>query len=102
MKIGVVDIGGGLREIYAAGVLDYPALRDDSMEFYVVAADALTGEPKYFDKGDIRQDDYSVLKASSTIPFVCRPYVVQGRPTMTARWAIPSRWKKRSGPDVTE
>ncbi len=60
--------------------LDYPALRDDPMEFYVVAADALTGGPKYFDKGDIRQDDYSVLKASSSIPFVCRPYEVQGRP----------------------
>ncbi len=59
--------------------LDYPALRDNPMEFYVVAADALTGAPKYFDKGDIRQDDYSVMKASSSIPFVCTPYVVQGR-----------------------
>ncbi len=58
--------------------LDYPALRDNPMEFYVVATDALTGEPKYFDKGDIRQDDYSVMKASSAIPFVCKPYEVQG------------------------
>ncbi len=157
MKIGVVDVGGGLRGIYAAGVLDYcmdqgirfdlgigvsagsanlvsyaagqrgrnyqfyteyafrkqymslgnfirkrsyvdmdyvygtlsnsdgenpldyPALCDNPMEFYVVAADALTGEPKYFDKGDVRQDDYSIMKASSSIPFVCTPYVVQGR-----------------------
>ncbi len=157
MKIGVVDVGGGLRGIYAAGVLDYcmdqgirfdlgigvsagsanlvsymagqrgrnyqfyteyafrkqymslgnfitkrsyvdmdyvygtlsnsggenplnyPALRDNPMEFYVVAADALTGEPKYFDKGDVRQDDYGIMKASSSIPFVCKPYVVQGR-----------------------
>ncbi len=60
--------------------LDYPAIRDNPMEFYVVAADALTGEPKYFDKADIRQDDYSIMKASSSIPFVCKPYVVQGRP----------------------
>ncbi len=59
--------------------LDYPALRDNPMEFYVVATDALTGEPKYFDKGDIKQDDYSVMKASSAIPFVCKPYEVQGR-----------------------
>ncbi len=59
--------------------LDYPALRDNPMEFYVVATDALTGEPKYFDKGDIRQDDYSVMKASSAIPFACKPYEVQGR-----------------------
>ncbi len=60
--------------------LDYPALRDDPMEFYVVATDALTGEPKYFDKRDIKQDDYSVMKASSAIPFVCKPYEVHGRP----------------------
>lgn len=58
--------------------LDYPALQNNPMEFYVVATDALTGEPKYFDKGDIRQDDYSVMKASSAIPFVCKPYEVQG------------------------
>lgn len=59
--------------------LDYPALRDNPMEFYVVATDVLTGEPKYFDKGDIRQDDYNIMKASSAIPFVCRPYAVQGK-----------------------
>lgn len=108
MKIGVVDVGGGLRGIYAVGVLDYcmdqgmdyvygtlcrsggenpldyPALRNNPMEFYVVATNALTGEPKYFDKGDIWQDDYSVMKASSAIPFVCKPYEVQGLPYFSA------------------
>ncbi len=157
MKLGVVDVGGGLRGIYAAGVfdycmengirfdlgigvsagsanlssyaagqkgrnyrfysvyafrkkymsfrnfifkksfvdldyvygtlsngggedpLDYPALRENPIELYVVATDAETGEAKYFDKGDIRQDDYDILKASSAIPFACKPYAVQGR-----------------------
>lgn len=60
--------------------LDYPVLRDDPMEFYVVATDALTGQAKYFDKADIRQDCYDIFKASSSIPFVCKPYVVQGVP----------------------
>ena len=50
------------------------------MEFYVVAADALTGEVRYFDKGDLRQDDYDIFKASSAIPFVCKPYEVKGVP----------------------
>ncbi len=59
--------------------LDYPALRDNPMEYFVVATDALTGAPRYFDKHDIRQDDYDVMKASSAIPFVCKPYGVQGR-----------------------
>ncbi len=59
--------------------LDYPAVRDNPMELYVVAADAETGEAHYFSKDDIAQDNYDILKASSSIPFVCRPYPVQGR-----------------------
>ena len=65
MKIGIVDVGGGLR--------------DSRMEYCVVAADAETGKARYFGKEDIGQDNYDVLKASSSIPFVCRPYPVQGR-----------------------
>ena len=60
--------------------LDYPALREDPMEFLVVAANAVTGETKYFDKGDIRQDVYDVFKASSSIPFICRPCFIEGAP----------------------
>lgn len=59
--------------------LDYQAFCDNPMEFYVVATDAETGNARYFDKSDIHQDDYDVLKASSSIPFVCKPYPVQGR-----------------------
>ena len=58
--------------------LDYPALRENPMAFIVAATNAATGEAKYFDKRDIHQDDYDVMKASSSIPFVCRPYPVRG------------------------
>ncbi len=58
--------------------LDYAAIRENPMEFIVVAANAVTGEAKYFDKRDIRQDDYDILKASCCIPFVCKPYFIQG------------------------
>ena len=117
MKTGVIDVGGGLRGIYAVGIfdycmdrnihfdfilkrsfidmdyvygtlscsngenpLDYCALRDNPMEFYVIAADARTGLAKYFDKTDISQDDYSIFKASCAIPFVCKPYEVKNVP----------------------
>ena len=60
--------------------LDYPSLRDNPMEFLVVATDALTGAVRYFDKRDIRQDEYDVFKASSSIPFVCKPCFIQGIP----------------------
>ncbi len=59
-------------------LLDYAALRENPMVFLVVATDASTGEAKYFDKWDIHQDDYNVMKASSSILFVCKPYPVQG------------------------
>lgn len=71
--------------------LDYAALRDNPKEFVVVAANAKTGEAKYFDKRDIRQDDYNVFKASSSIPFVCKPYFIHGVPYYDGRWAIPFR-----------
>ena len=60
--------------------LDYPSLRDNPMEFLIVATDAGTGLVKYFDKGDIQQDEYDVFKASSSIPFVCKPCFVQEIP----------------------
>ena len=59
--------------------LDYDAFTQSSQTFYAVATDAETGEVKYFDKGDMPRDDYGVLKASCAIPFVCKPYEVQGR-----------------------
>lgn len=156
MKLGVVDVGGGLRGVYAAGVfdycldrgihfdfcigvsagsanvtsymagqkkrnypfyteysfrkeymsiqnfiikksyidmdylygtlsnstgenpLDYQALKNSGIELLVVATNAQTGEAVYFGMDDLKQDDYSILKASSSIPFVCKPYEING------------------------
>lgn len=60
--------------------IDYPAMVANPMEYIVVATDALTGSPKYFDKGDIAQDNYDTLKASSTLPLVNQPYFIGGVP----------------------
>ena len=60
--------------------LNYPAIRDNPMEFFVVAADAVTGQAKYFGKEDIEEDNYDVFKASSSIPFFCPPYEIKGVP----------------------
>ena len=59
--------------------LDFPALMEHPAELVVVATDAETGKPAYFTKADMAQDDYSILKASSAIPFVCHPYRVGDR-----------------------
>ncbi len=59
--------------------LDYPALRDNPTEFIVIATDAETGEAAYFDKSDLAQDSYDPLKASSSIPFFNKPYIIDGK-----------------------
>lgn len=74
--------------------LDYDALRKNRMEFLVVATNVETGRSKYFDKSDIDQDNYDVLKASSSIPFVCRPYEVDGIPYYDGALADPVPVKK--------
>ena len=69
--------------------LDYPALEENPGELLVVATNALTGSPKYFDKSDIRQDCYDICKASSAIPFVCNPYEVNWMPYYDGALADP-------------
>ena len=60
--------------------LDYQSFMENPMDFIVVTTDARTGEARYFDKSAVHQDDYSVLIASSSIPFVCHPYEIEGIP----------------------
>ena len=71
-------IYGTLSNAGGENPLDYQRLMESPTEFLAVATNAKTGEPVYFDKSDLHPDDYSVLKASSAIPFVCHPYAVDG------------------------
>ncbi len=59
--------------------LDYEAMTDNPMEFCIIATDAETGEPHYFFKNELSQDNYDPFKASSSIPFVCKPYPISGK-----------------------
>lgn len=58
--------------------LDYRKIMDSPTEFLAVATNAKTGEAVYLDKSNLHPDEFSVLKASSAIPFVCHPYAVDG------------------------
>lgn len=60
--------------------LDFQTLLESPTELFVVAADANTGHAKYFTKDDVWQDHGDIMKASSAIPFVCKPYVIDGIP----------------------
>lgn len=60
--------------------LDFEAVLACPAGFKVVATNALTGKAHYFDVTDMKQDDYGAIKASSCVPAINRPYVVDGVP----------------------
>ncbi|MDD6680029.1 patatin family protein [Galactobacillus timonensis] len=70
--------------------LDYATAKASGKEFYIVACNALTGEPKYFtlDNG-MAQDRYDALKASSCVPIAAVPYVIDGVPYVDGSLADP-------------
>lgn len=59
---------------------DYDAFMKHPAGMEIVATNALTGKPVYFQKKDIRKNHYEFLKASSCVPVVNRPYPVNGIP----------------------
>ena len=62
-----------------ADPLDFDAMEANPAEFEVVATDAETGHAVYFDKKDMRKNDYAEIKASCSLPVMSRPQVVNGR-----------------------
>ena len=58
--------------------LDFQAALENPAEFKIVATSALTGKARYFDKTDMRQNDYGAIKASSCVPAVNKAYYVDG------------------------
>lgn len=58
--------------------LDFEKMMANPAEFVVIATDAKTGEPVYFDKRHMKKDSYDIFKASACLPFVCRPYYIDG------------------------
>ncbi|MBO4235601.1 MAG: patatin family protein [Firmicutes bacterium] len=62
--------------------LDYDAMKaefEKGRQFIIVATDAETGKPVYFDGSKIERDNYGVIGASSCVPIVNRAYTVNGR-----------------------
>ncbi len=74
--------------------LDFGTFEKSSAQMKVVALNALDGSTIYFGKSDMMQDDYKILKASSCIPVVCRPYFVDGVPCYDGGLADPVPLKK--------
>lgn len=74
--------------------IDYETFKSNKTDYKVVATDAESGKPHYFNKTDIGQDNYDVLKASCSIPIVCKPYSVNGRLYYDGGVSDPMPYKK--------
>lgn len=77
----------GLDYIYSAlsnsdgeNPLDFAAIMASGIRYEIVTTNAITGEPVYFSKEDMRQDNYDIIKASCCVPLVNRPYEIDGVP----------------------
>lgn len=60
--------------------LDYQAFVDNPTQFTVVACNAETGASRYFGKSDFGFDNFDPVKASSSVPVACRPYLIDDVP----------------------
>jgi len=69
-------IYGTLSNSSGKAPLDYPALMASPIQFKITATSVETGEAVYFDKQDMKQDDYRVISASSCTPLFCKPYKI--------------------------
>jgi predicted patatin/cPLA2 family phospholipase len=83
-----------LSNSYGENPLNYEGIKRSEKILKIVALNALTGESIYFDKDDMAQDDYDILKASSNIPVICKPYFVKGIPCYDGGLAEPVPIKK--------
>ena len=54
--------------------LDFEKIQKSDCTWWIVATDAGTGLPVYFNGKDMAQDDFGALKASSNVPVVNEPY----------------------------
>lgn len=69
--------------------LNYENFKGSKSVMKVVALNALTGETIFFDKSDMTQDNYHILKASSSLPVICKPYFINGIPCYDGGLAAP-------------
>lgn len=74
--------------------LDYDTAMNSDCIFKALATDAVTGRPHFFDKNDLKRNDYYVMKASCAIPVICGAYYVDGRYYFDGGIADPVPYRK--------
>lgn len=58
---------------------DFDAFHSSNQEFVVGTMDAMTGEPVYYSKALNSAEIMSIVQASSSLPFISQPVLLEGR-----------------------
>lgn len=74
--------------------LDYDMFAASPTRYTAVCTDAETGAACYFGRESLPRNDYAVIKASCSIPGVCKPYQVNGRAYFDGGIADPVPYQK--------
>jgi len=80
---------------------DYETFRTSTIHCITVVTDCKTGNPLYFEKDALGTDYLTVLKASSSLPFIAKPVIYDGHVLMDGGLAdsIPLRRSITDGND---
>ncbi|HIZ08741.1 MAG TPA: patatin family protein [Candidatus Eubacterium avistercoris] len=76
---GLKYIYGELTNSTGKDPLDYPAMMESATQYQLAVTNAATGQPEYFGKEDMKQDDYRLIMASCAIPVACHPVEINGQ-----------------------
>jgi predicted patatin/cPLA2 family phospholipase len=74
--------------------LDFKKALQSNIPLTIVATDAETGKPVYFDMKDMKQDHYDFIKASSCVPVFNKPFLIDGHPYYDGAISDPIPLKK--------
>ena len=99
--INLPYIYGGLTNTDGEYPIDYDTLVADPAPYCVVAANAETGKARYLQKEDMTRDHYEVFMASSCVPGVDKPVVIDGVPYFDGALGdpVPLKWMLEQGYD---
>lgn len=75
---GLEYIYGNMTNEGGIDPLDYDAYFQNPTETYFPATDAETGKPHYFNKNEVKRNQYQPIMASCALPVACRPIYYQG------------------------
>ena len=72
MYIDLDYIYSGITDKSGKDPLDLAAVMKSEKHFVAVTTEAETGQPRYFTKNDVSEDEFTLLKAGCAIPVACR------------------------------